>query len=528
VRQEDARKPVILLTTLLVADSTGMCKLTVWDEAVLSFNNISEGDQILLAGRYKVGFYNDKYLLEPKVRLSVPRVKIELKLNTSDLKDVYILDQAVGVGLPPPVWNFYTVGDLRDNKVPSGRIVDVLGVVLHHGRWERESCTEPNSNSLTGQFWIRIWLKLIDHTCISNTSSSLSQNQTENFVWIKMYVDLEKYDSLQSLLPQVPAVITNVLSVYSGDQFSHLESSNETQVFGGDQAFSSRFLQTSILEQQQQKALQKVINKNNVIIEEFRKSWDEEDMSWSEVFDVCSLGGNSIPLRQIKTMFSLSFHVEVVDFLQGLPYLTGARVMIKGKPALMKEYSIKFNGSIELVDSVLCNQENHTDSARYSGEDLLQDVPCLLNTARHPLDMRSTGAATSRYCFLSLEKNRDPVDTVIVPQQVLMVLIQSRDYRIWVEAPPELKQEFANIKETNQVKFCVDFFRYEGSESEKASFCNGVEATLRRIYTVQQQEEQQLLEQQLQEQQELKQQQQQAGGSGVNANQTLDFISAFN
>ena len=36
--------------------------------------------------RYKVGFYNDKYLLEPKVRIPQPRVKIELKLNTSDLQ----------------------------------------------------------------------------------------------------------------------------------------------------------------------------------------------------------------------------------------------------------------------------------------------------------------------------------------------------------------------------------------------------------------------------------------------------------
>ena len=34
---------------------------------------------------FKVGG-NDKYLLEPKVRLSVPRVRVELKLNISDLK----------------------------------------------------------------------------------------------------------------------------------------------------------------------------------------------------------------------------------------------------------------------------------------------------------------------------------------------------------------------------------------------------------------------------------------------------------
>jgi hypothetical protein len=50
-------------------------------------------------------------------------------------------------------------------------------MILHHGRWERESCTEPNSNSLTGQFWIRVWFKVVDHTSFNNVANIESQNQ---------------------------------------------------------------------------------------------------------------------------------------------------------------------------------------------------------------------------------------------------------------------------------------------------------------------------------------------------------------
>ena len=141
-----------------------------------------------------------------------------------------------------------------------------------------------------------------------------------------MYVDLEKFDSCQSLTSSSPAVITNVLCVYSENRFSHLESSNETQIFSGDQewssefwfnytlnifysveisliftwlsllttlfilnyesmsikcsqAFSSRFLETSILEdEQRQQTSNNVIQKNNEIIEAFRISWNSDNI----------------------------------------------------------------------------------------------------------------------------------------------------------------------------------------------------------------------------------------------------------
>ena len=40
-----------------------------------------------------------------------------------------------------------------------------------------------------------------------------------------------------------------------------------------------------------------------------------------------------------------------------------------------------------------------------------------------------------------------------------MVLIESKDYRIWVEAPIQFKQLLKDVKEANN-KYCVDFFRY--------------------------------------------------------------------
>ena len=82
---------------------------------------------------------------------------------------------------------------------------------------------------------------------------------------------------------------------------------NFFQVFVGDSAFSSRFLQTSIIEEQEQqksKELQPVINvikKNNLIIEEFRNSWNSEDSAWAEILDECTMGGN----RQARLMSNI-------------------------------------------------------------------------------------------------------------------------------------------------------------------------------------------------------------------------------
>jgi hypothetical protein len=60
---------------------------------------------------------------------------------------------------------------LQGRTLAPGRLLDVVGCVLHHGRWERQACTWrtdynlPNSPTFrTGQFWVRTWLQLADHS----------------------------------------------------------------------------------------------------------------------------------------------------------------------------------------------------------------------------------------------------------------------------------------------------------------------------------------------------------------------------
>eukprot|EP00088_Acartia_fossae_P057276 TRINITY_DN6682_c0_g1_i10.p1 TRINITY_DN6682_c0_g1~~TRINITY_DN6682_c0_g1_i10.p1 ORF type:complete len:742 (-),score=92.40 TRINITY_DN6682_c0_g1_i10:456-2681(-) len=511
IRQEDGRKPIIMLTTLLVADSTGMCKVTVWDDAVLSFNNISEGDQILLAGRYKVGHYNDRYLLEPKVRL-VPRVSIELKLNTSDLTDVFVLDHAVSLGLSPPVWKFESVSSLVDNKVPSGRIIDLMGVVTYHGRWEREACIEPNTNTLTGQFWIRVWLKIVDHTSLRLQESQQGSNE-ENFVWVKMYVDLEKFSSAEGVVPGLPVVITNLICMSERDDFSHLEFSTETQIYPGDQAFSSRFHQALITPQEDDNILKDVLTQNSQLIEEFRSSWNDHQEDWRQVYEVSSLGGNSLPHRQIRTTFSLNYKLELLDFFQGLPYLTGARVVTTGKPLQIKLFNIDSSANIRETETELLNEPS-TDQNRFEGSNFLSDHPSLQNMEHRSNNYEANIQAMKKYCFLNNIVGEVDAETQKVPGQTMLVLIESKDYRIWVESSYlQLRSQLTQIKDEGNTKFCIDFFRFKAHEN--GDFSCGVVATLRKVYLPL-------------ANQEEREDEANTSNFSTTQNNTMDFIRAFN
>ena len=61
-------------------------------------------------------------------------------------------------------------------------------------------------------------------------------------VGVKMYVDRERWDWMGQLIPGYPCVLTNLLYVQNESEFCYLESTNETQIFAGDAAFSSRFI----------------------------------------------------------------------------------------------------------------------------------------------------------------------------------------------------------------------------------------------------------------------------------------------
>ena len=57
---------------------------------------------------------------------------------------------------------------------------------------------------------------------------------------VKIFVDQEAWEELEAAVPGEMVVLTNLVSVFHGAEFSHLESSNQTGVFSGDSARDSR------------------------------------------------------------------------------------------------------------------------------------------------------------------------------------------------------------------------------------------------------------------------------------------------
>ena len=64
----------------------------------------------------------------------------------------------------------------------SGTLVDLVGLVVYVGRWEREVCLRQPLEPPTGQYWVRVWLRLADHTTAGNVTT----------VPVRMYVDRER------------------------------------------------------------------------------------------------------------------------------------------------------------------------------------------------------------------------------------------------------------------------------------------------------------------------------------------------
>merc|ERR1712096_318708 len=152
------------------------------------FQTVKEGDILVLAGRYRVSRYrpaNQKliYRLAPKVRCQqgLSPTEMEIKLNTSDLEHVHLVHCAATCpSVPLPLWNFLTTDELLQGGLASGRLVDFVGIVVHHGRWEREKC-QDQANKPTGQYWIRVWLVLGDHTGENTVSGHYYVSQIETY-----------------------------------------------------------------------------------------------------------------------------------------------------------------------------------------------------------------------------------------------------------------------------------------------------------------------------------------------------------
>ena len=77
--------------------------------------------------------------------------------------------------------------------------------------------------------------------------------------------------------------------------------------------------------------------------------------------------------------------------------------MISGKPTIIKEYNISFNGSIQEKETMIFNAPS-SDGNRYADENLLEDLPSLLNCSRHSLGNFLINKII-QYTFIYLAKN---------------------------------------------------------------------------------------------------------------------------
>ena len=248
VPQQDNRfKPWMAMKNLLVADRTAYTVVTLWDEAVReTVGAFREGDILVLEGRYKVTQHRDpvKDRLAPKLRqLAVSPTQAEVKVNQGDLARVRVVGCGATANLPEPLWRFVTCRQLEQEGRMVDTLVDVVGVVVHHGRWERQACqrrvdwARADSETFpTGQYWARTWLEVADHTSPAT-------------VPVKVYLDTEQRAMVAAALPATTVILTNLL--YKPDSkggFSHLEWSTESQAFAGAAAMDARFAEAGQVE----------------------------------------------------------------------------------------------------------------------------------------------------------------------------------------------------------------------------------------------------------------------------------------
>jgi len=462
IQQDNHRKPWLALTNLLVADNTAYCVVTIWDEALNAFFNIvKEGDILVLASKYKVGRYrpaNQKlmYRLAPKVRnQALSPTEIEIKLNYCDLQSVQLVHcAAICPSIPSPLWNFLSSSQLVKGGRAHGQLVDFVGLVLHHGRWEREVC-QDQTNTPTGQYWIRVWLLLADHT-------------SADVVAVKLYVDRERWDAVEGAVPGQAVVVTNLLYM-QGEQgtFSHLESSNESQIFSGEMAEDSRFGEVDM-------------------VLGFRQSLLYDTDRWGLILrDRGGFGGHLHPPSKIQvtlrtTGFVMREMEDVQNYMKNLAYRGCGRVLIRAKLATITVLRVEKTGKLDMESiegdsnddkdcSVLCAPAPGIDSFVKSVAGIAED---------------NLITAIRQHCFMrerQVESNNQGI--LIREGHVAMVRLILGDCHVMAQAEIPCVEAVKSIVDSSEYVngiFCLDLFRIRPQGLDEPE-SDGVEAVLRSV-----------------------------------------------
>jgi len=224
--------------------------------------------------------------LHPKALPALTRLDMELKLNTGDLREVGIVsgdlspEPQVGGVVVPLRWNFKSAEEIQASF--EGRLVDVVGLVVHHGRWERELMTH------SGGFWVRVWLVLSPGTPC------------------RLYIDRQRWEGVSKALPGTSVILTNMrVASAEGGGSKFLDSGTETQVFTDMTA--PRF-------------------RNEPLVQEALQSFRKDS------FPSLSLGGGHHLFGSLKPNKDrvVSSRNSILEILEFLPFRTSYRLTVKG------------------------------------------------------------------------------------------------------------------------------------------------------------------------------------------------------
>jgi len=463
--KNNPHKSMGAMTTLLVGDLTGHCKVVVWDDAVGSLHTrVVEGDILVLAGKYSLARYKPKttgkYNLEPKSRnLHLSPVRVEIKLNVCDMGQVCLLDTGASLPLPRPEWNFVSVESLWKNKVMGSRVLDLCGAVLYLGRWERERCYD--NETPTGQYWVRVWLTVFDHTSLDEDL----QNPQTMRIPVKMYLDSERWKPMSDLVPGCPIVVTNLMFILTDGLCSHLECTNETQVFVNDEALSSRF-------------------SDNKVVQNFREVWNENSERVKNfVKTKASFGGEAhFGAKVLVTFRTGSFKSpDLSDLMRNLVYRASARVLVKGTVGLLVEKRVERTGEVmeesvvELVD--LTGTTSLGDS---------QQNMASFNRLVDGLSQQNLKQAVAISCLFISENNTENFVPLSEKRFSIVGIVEGSCVIYCICTQHSVLEELTKLG-SEPATFCLDIVRLEHSPGAVSS-SQGVELVIRSLLPIQRDE----------------------------------------
>ena len=288
-------------------------------------------------------------------------------------------------------------------------------------------------------------------------------------VSVKIFVDTESWEQLEAALPGEVIILTNLVTVFHEDKFSHLESSNQTGVFTGDAAMDSRF-------------------GHNAVVRTFRDSLEADLERFSSVLrEQGDFGGQFCRgpsvLKDFSVMESIS---ELCKFDQLMEVFSKSifrwskRLLIKAKVTSIQTFHVDQEGKLELI---AVNKEEDVQEQAVSSS-IGTNSPEAISFRKSLLNLNGKQRlqeAVKYYCYLNLQTSIEkPADVIIQENDICVVSLVMEDCKVISMADPSLIKV---LSETPCDNFMLDCFktRLQGQDDPP---WEGVEFVLRQAVTL--------------------------------------------